>query len=61
MKVIARGGLRDLIEEGVRIAKHDSTHRGASRQFYFEQRCLQSQAGPGNLDVNAGGRPVVAE
>ena len=61
MKLIARGGLRDLVEEGVSIAKHHRSHRSASRQFLLEQRCLHSQAGTGNLDVNAGGRPVVAQ
>ena len=59
MKVIARGGLRDLVEEGVGIMKHHRSHRSASRQFPLEQRCLHSQPGTGNLDVNAGGRPVV--
>src|SRR5436190_17527743 len=61
MKVIARGGLRDLVEERVGIMKHYRSHRSASRQFLLQQRRLHSQAYTGNLDINARGRPVVAE
>ena len=61
MKMIARGGLCDLVEEGVRIVQHHNSHRSALRQFPLEQRCLHAQSGTGNLDVNAGGCLVVAE
>jgi hypothetical protein len=36
MKLIARGGQRDLVKEGRRIMKHHRSHRSASRQFLFE-------------------------
>ena len=61
MKLITRGRLRDLIEEGVSIEEHHCSHRSALRQFRFEQRCLHSQASTRNLDVNTRGRPVVAQ
>jgi hypothetical protein len=31
MKLIARGGLRDLVEHGVSIMKHDGTHQPPKR------------------------------
>ena len=61
MKMIARGGLCDLIEEGVGIAQQRDSHRSALRQFPLEQGCLHAQSGTRNLDVSAGGRLVVAE
>jgi hypothetical protein len=61
MKLIARGRLRDLVEKGVRIMMHHVSHRRAMRQLSREQGCRHSQAGAGDLHVNAGGRPVIAQ
>src|SRR5580658_3648710 len=60
MKMNARGGLRDLIEDGVAVALHHGAHRGASRELTLEQRRRHSQASARNLHVDAGGRLVVA-
>jgi hypothetical protein len=38
MELLARGGLRDLVEEGVGIVKHHCSHRSASRQFLVADR-----------------------
>jgi hypothetical protein len=61
MELIARGGLRDLVEESMSIEKHHGSHRCASRQLSFKQRCLHSQARAGDLNINAGGRSIVSQ
>ncbi len=61
VEVIAGRGLRDLVEEGMRIVTHHSAQGGVLRQRFREQVGFHPQAGTGHLDVDAGRRAVVAE
>jgi hypothetical protein len=61
VKRVASGGQRDLVEEGMRVAQHDSPERGALRHLVLKDRGGQSKAGAGNLDVGAIGRGPVAK
>src|SRR5579871_2402420 len=61
MKLVARRRLGYLVEEGVSVEKHDSSHRRTSLQLPPEDRRLHSEPGSGNLDINARGRTSISE
>src|SRR5579871_452058 len=61
MKVIAGGGLSDLVEQGVDVSKHDHLHGGAPRQLLSEKCGVHPEPCTWNLDVDAGWRPLVPQ
>ena len=47
MKVIARGGLRDLVEEGVGIVKHTVRIEGLRASSFFNSAAFILKPAPG--------------